>query len=376
MEQLAQDKPTIRRVGRNETPIWGMTSAERVRRLAAASGLAVDDTHSDTPVLLINLAFAFDPLWLRHIAANPGKVVTVGGQPVLAHVTDPSLVDSIATSMLDGAPPPRLAGHEVIAYETGGRIYNEALRKLETPFIQRLEPANVPAIERASYFGAYKGVTDLLTKYLWPEWALVLTRICARAGITPNMVTAVGIILCVLATFAFADGRYWLGMGMGLVFMVLDTVDGKLARCTITSSKLGDVLDHGVDLIHPPFWWYAWGVGLSAWGLALTSQAFWIVMALIMFGYVVQRLIEGIFIQRYGMHIHVWEKLDSDFRLITARRNPNMVILFASMLFARPDLGLIAVAGWTILSLLFHAARLVQAEGRRQRRQTITSWLQ
>jgi len=375
MEQLAQDKPTVRRVGRNETPIWGMTSAERVRRLAAASGMAVDDACSGTPVLLINLAFAFDPLWLHHIAANPGKVVTFGGRAVLAHVTDPALVDPVVASM-NGKVLPALPGHEIIAFETGGRIYNEALRKLETPFIQQLEPANVPAIERASYFGAYKGVTDLLTKYLWPEWALVLTRIAARLRITPNMVTVVGVILCILATFAFADGRYWLGMAMGLVFMVLDTVDGKLARCTITSSRLGDVLDHGVDLIHPPFWWYAWGVGLSAWGLALSPQTFWTVMALIMFGYVVQRLIEGIFIQRYGMHIHVWEKLDSDFRLITARRNPNMVILFASMLFARPDLGLIAVAIWTILSLIFHAVRLVQAEGRQRGGQTITSWLQ
>ncbi len=39
-----------------------------------------------------------------------------------------------------------------------------------------LTPAAVPAIERASYVGAYKGVTDLLTKYLWPEWALAITR--------------------------------------------------------------------------------------------------------------------------------------------------------------------------------------------------------
>ena len=47
-------------------------------------------------------------------------------------------------------------------------------------------------------------------------------------------------------------------MAAGLVFMVLDTVDGKLARCTITSSGWGNVFDHGVDLIHPPFWWWAW----------------------------------------------------------------------------------------------------------------------
>ena len=39
----------------------------------------------------------------------------------------------------------------------------------------------------------------------------------------------------------------------------LDTVDGKLARVTLTSSPFGNVLDHSLDLIHPPFWYWAWG---------------------------------------------------------------------------------------------------------------------
>ena len=73
------------------------------------------------------------------------------------------------------------------------------------------------------------------------------------------------------------------------------------------------------------------------------------------------------------MDIHVWQKFDSQFRLITARRNPNMVILFVATLAGRPDLGLIALAWWTVISLVVHAVRLVQAyaqqrAGRIQRR--------
>ena len=45
-----------------------------------------------------------------------------------------------------------------------------------------------------------------------------------------------------------------------------------------------------------------------------------------------------------GMHIHVWRPIDSKFRLITARRNPNMVILVGALLFGRPDVGLELVA--------------------------------
>jgi hypothetical protein len=86
-------------------------------------------------------------------------------------------------------------------------------------------------------------------------------------------------------------------------------------------------------------------------------------------------VIEGIFMRRYGMHIHVWRPVDSKFRLITARRNPNMVILLVSLIFRRPDIGLELVALWTMISLIFHAVRLAQANARADRGATLASWL-
>ena len=100
-----------------------------------------------------------------------------------------------------------------------------------------------------------------------------------------------------------------------------------------------------------------------------------LIVAAIVVGYVVQRVIEGVFMRRYGMHIHVWEKVDSHFRLVTARRNPNMVILLVSIIFNRPDMGLELVALWTVVSLIFHAVRLAQANARADRGATLTSWL-
>jgi len=354
--------PTVRPVGTNPTLIWGMTSTERMRRIAEAQKLTFD-APGDGPVLLVAASHVFEPAWLAFMAARPGEVLTLAGEKIMAHASGGG-----CDAFPDGLTEVRAEDHRV--------FYNVSLRKREEPVLEKLEPGSVRSIERKTYFGAYKGVTDLLTKYLWPEWALVLTRICARIGMTPNMVTTIGAIMCVLATWLFWEGDYWWGMAAGLVFMVLDTVDGKLARCTITSSYWGNIFDHGLDLVHPPFWWAAWGVGLVHWGMALSDEAFAAAMAAIVGGYVVQRLIEGIFLRRYGgMHIHVWEKIDSDFRLITARRNPNMVILFVATLFQRPDIGLIAVAWWTVLSCIFHAVRLVQAMARQRRGETIGSWL-
>jgi hypothetical protein len=75
------------------------------------------------------------------------------------------------------------------------------------------------------------------------------------------------------------------------------------------------------------------------------------------------------------MHIHVWQRFDSKFRLVTARRNPNMVILFASLLILRPDWGIIGVAAWTAISLVVHLVRLLQAMAMKARGVPIVSWL-
>jgi phosphatidylglycerophosphate synthase len=355
-------------VGANSTLLWGMTAQERLHRIARAQKL---DVRPDGDVL-VNLAFAFDPSWLKLAAAKPGLVVTRGGVPVLAHIEGDG--EEIARAMAAQSPLNGRAG-EVLAWEDAGDLKNEELRKKERPFMDRLAPETVRGLERASYFGAYKGVTDLLTKYLWPEWALVLTRWAARIGMTPNQVSLIGVLLCLLATWLFYEGHYWPGLAAGLAFMVLDTVDGKLARCTINSSRIGGAIDHGIDLVHPPFWWWAWGVGLHAYGRPLEEDVFWSTLAVIVGGYVVQRLIEGAFILRFGMHIHVWRRFDSRFRLVTARRNPNMVILFAALVAGRPDWGLVAVAAWTLASLAVHLIQLAQAIAARAAGRPVVSWL-
>ncbi|WP_370306993.1 CDP-alcohol phosphatidyltransferase family protein [Sphingobium abikonense] len=349
----------VRLIGENATPIWGMPNAERNRRMAesaAKNGRQLASGHE----LLFNLTYAFDPLLLTLVLETPGTMFTWGGAPIVGQV-------------VQGADP--LTAAHVIDLSDGRRLYNRQLRKLEQPMVRELTPATRRGIERRSYFGAYKGVTDLLTKYLWPELALVLTRIAAQLRMTPNMVSVIGVSLCLLATFLFAKGLYWTGFLSGFIFMVLDTVDGKLARCTITSSKWGNVIDHGVDLVHPPFWWYFWGTGLAYWGLQLPGATFAFVMTAVVAGYVLQRVIEGLFLKDFKMDIHVWRRFDSQFRLITARRNPNMVILFVALLFGRPDIGLVALAWWTVISLIVHAIRLAQAYAVARSGRPIISWM-
>jgi len=364
------DAPIFVPLGENPARVFALDARTRACRLAEKAGLECrEQPERDRAALLANLDYAWDPVWLKVLRDKPGSVLRLSGQPALAHIEkDP---DGAAEAILAGKVP---VGLETIDAETAEVGYDE-LRKKERPFVLPLSEANAERVERAAYDASYKGVTDALTLYLWRKPAFYLTRWAAEAGLSPNVVTAIGAVLMVLAFWLFWIGDYWLGILSGFVFMVLDTVDGKLARCTGTSSKWGEAFDHGIDLVHPPFWWWAWAHGLVPYGRPLEPVYETMLLALIVIGYIGQRIIEGLFIYYFKMHIHVWRPVDSWFRLITARRNPNMVLLVGALLFARPDVGFELVALWTLLSLIFHTIRLAQAKARIYQGRPVVSWL-
>jgi phosphatidylglycerophosphate synthase len=350
-----------------------MDARERTCRLATNAGFeCADGVLHGRAALLASMRYAWDPAWLRAMRARPGTILTLDSEPVMVHVAADANPAAAAAGLEDHQV---VEGYALLPAETAELSYAE-LRKRDRPFVMRLDPSDTEPVERAAYDASYKGVTDALTLYLWRKPAFYLTRWAARAGLAPNVVTLVGAILCVLAAVLFWKGEYWWGVLSGFSFMVLDTVDGKLARVTGASSKWGEVFDHGIDLVHPPFWYWAWEHGLAAYGRPLEPVFATMVLWSIVGGYVAQRIIEGIFIKRLGMEIHVWRKIDSKFRLITARRNPNMVILVASLLFRSPDIGLELVAWWTLASLIFHAVRLAQANELAGRGEKLISWLE
>ena len=254
--------------------------------------------------------------------------------------------------------------------------YWSQLRKREVPYAMRATPERVRAIEWRIYLGTYKGVTDLVTKYLWPVPAYWATKFCARLRLHPNVVTLCSLGFVVLAYFLFESGYFASGLAAAWTMTLLDTIDGKLARVTMTSSRFGHVLDHGIDLIHPPFWYVAWWLGLnSTVQVGIPHFILDWALGLVLGGYLLLRIMEGWFNWRFGMHIHVWRRFDSRFRLIVSRRNPNLILLTAAMLFSRPDLGLLAVALWTTVSVLVHLVQSAQAASTVRGGQPLHSWL-
>ena len=93
---------TVETIGNNPTLLWGMTITERIGRIARAAGFGTGGNTSDGPVLLTNAAFAFDPAWLKHLAAMPGAMLTLGGVPAIAHARTAAEAQAVRGAMLGG----------------------------------------------------------------------------------------------------------------------------------------------------------------------------------------------------------------------------------------------------------------------------------
>jgi phosphatidylglycerophosphate synthase len=368
MQNQTDNYQTIDFVAESNTLIWGLTPRQRIERsLSRRTTRKIPESGH----LLFRADHVLEEGLIDALAERPETVlVDKAGKPIAVHARTPIDLDAVkdALGLGDaGRLPDRLARLEPTKL---GAAYNKQLRRRGAPYVFDTRATEAKEIERRMYRAAYKGVTDLVTKYVWPEPALWATRLCARRGWSPNLVTLVSLGFVCLATFLFFVGEFALGLVAAWAMCFLDTVDGKLARVTLTASRMGDVFDHGIDLVHPPFWYWAWFAGLGG-AVAVPDWSLWVIVI----GYVLGRLQEGLFLFLFGLEIHVWRKLDSWFRLVTARRNPNLLILTVATLVGEPALGFVVVAWWTILSFAFHCARIAQALVESHQGSRPASWL-
>lgn len=344
--------------------LWDLSARERLQRMlnkygvTDISGEESDPVSVDDTVLLLRGDFLYDQRIIKNLVGTAGIVLETGQEkerrPVAAHVTA-QLADQMQAILTQGTVTDYPEDLKRETPETLVSSYLMELRKFDTPYLLPIRSDNRKKLEKRLFDGSYKGVTDLVTKWVWPTPARWAVGLCTRYGIVPNQVTTLSLVLSILAVFLFYTGFYGTGLILAWFMTYLDTVDGKLARVTINYSPLGNIYDHAIDLVFPPIWYIVWGLSLqSVPGISL-QFALWMVLV----GYTAGRLVEVIFKQGLeSSGIFCWKPIDSCFRLITGRRNPNLILLTFSLFLGRPDIGFLAVCLWTVLSSIFLIARL------------------
>lgn len=209
-------------------------------------------------------------------------------------------------------------------------------------------------VERFLFWSNYKGSTDFFTKYVYPPLVWVMVRPLARAHIHPNWVTIVSIVLTFAAVPLFAGGHFLAGFLCAYGMSVLDSVDGKLARLTFTDSKIGNVLDHGLDIVHPPFWYCAWAYGLTngdVWSPVFLASL--LMLAL----YVIDRLILKIYPTRFGRGLHTHAPMDGFVRTFISRRNINLPLFTVGYAVGLGSQTIYAIVLWQAATCVYHGLR-------------------
>ncbi|GJL49933.1 MAG: hypothetical protein NPIRA01_11600 [Nitrospirales bacterium] len=317
---------------------------------------------ANSSVLILRGDFLYDDRIIKRLAKEEQTILQVSIKQTLipvAAVVPTQFARQAEMLLMEQTSAREIPDVQTVELQDWASGFQEQLRKFDPPYVLPITSDRQQDFEEHLYSGSYKGVTDLITKWAWPIPAKWAARLCVKAGIAPNAVTTLSLLLTIIAGICFIKGQFGIGLLAGWLMTFLDTVDGKLARVTVTSSKLGHVLDHGLDIIHPPLWYIAWGLGLAA----FTPPTAWLtlhtIFGIILLGYIVGRLCEGLFQLCLGQFgLFCWRPLDSFNRLITARRNPNLILLTGSLCIGRPDLGLLAVTAWTVLSTVILLLRL------------------
>lgn len=372
-----QERRCARIVGTCDVRLWQLSSLERLRRQLASQGIddvahAAQGLPTTGTVLLLRADFLFELRTLNDLGTRCPVLLQHGGIGVAAHV--PAAAAPAMLAHLEDGRSPVPAGVECESAATLSGAYNRSLRKSQPPVVLPVRPTNQAALERHLFDGAYKGITDAVTKFAWPAPARLVVRACTLAGITPNMVTSTSLVLVFATMYLFLHGYFALGLLLAWIMTFLDTVDGKLARVTVRATRIGHALDKGIDLISPPIWYILWGLGLGAAGPGDDALTF--TFACILGGYIGGRLVEGCFDWFLDdMAVYTWQRLDAFVRLIIARRNPNLVLLTVALLLGQPTAGVYAVAAWTMLSTGYLLVRLVQASVAKMQHGPLVSWL-
>jgi hypothetical protein len=365
--------------------LWGLSSKQRLQRQLKEIGKEssgqfsdirwlekAEDVPDDGKVLLLNGTFLFENRTLKGVLAHFNSILQHMDTTVAAAFIDAGQLQNVLSCMEE--PAQNLPHGLQIVQTSDMEAFDENLRRSNKPLLEPVSKERKSTLENRLYGNAYRGVTDLVTKFVWPKPAKRVVHLCANLHISPNMVTSLGLLLVIAACYLFLHGYYGWGLLAGWIMTFLDTVDGKLARVTIQSSKFGHLFDHAIDLFHPPFWYIFWGMSLVNFQAILgqgLEQMYWIIVI----AYIAGRVVEGLFPLLGDCSIFTWRPFDAWFRLITARRNPCMILLTLSFLTGMPEWGFVAVTFWSALTSVILVLRLLQASMVRLTRGPLVSWL-
>lgn len=208
--------------------------------------------------------------------------------------------------------------------------YDSDLRQPISPFflIVNME-TNVRVLENLMYEKTFKGAMDFIASYIYKIPVREMVRLLAPTRVTPNTITVLSILCSILALPFFAIGMLGIGTLLGFLFIVFDSLDGKLARLTVNLTPAAGHWDRKTSTPAVALWSIAWGWHFSG-GQLYTIPFF---VGLLIFGLtLVDKWTRMTFRTLTHRSILDFSPLDRVFHLFAAKRTTNLFILSVGLM--------------------------------------------
>lgn len=385
--------------------LWGMTLVERQLREAARLGVEMAlvrvsaQTEEAAQLLRPDYAALFDlePIFVR--AADPAAVrqaLAELEQPVLFLQGDVVYDDRVLTHLIESGPDSAVRGSqaeavylsvEALRAEDGPDsseaqaagsstepglpgeasvrtaslvdlgAYVPALRLTMPPFMVRIsDPEQLAEVDRLMYRRTFKGVIDAVALYGYYHLVRWVTRQLSRTTFTPDLFTVLSILAIWGAIPCFATGHLIGGIALAWVGVLLDSVDGKLARLTLHLSDTMGSIEHITAMPGLGLWFVALGWHLTDGSLLTPTPAALTCWAMVIC-FLFDKLVSGSFRAITGRELFDYRPIDAAFHLVAARRNIHLLILTVGVVIGAIGPAFAAVTGWMAATLLFHLLR-------------------
>lgn len=252
-------------------------------RGASAALVGRDNDFADT---LVAKGLVLSASSASHTVTGPNRVFT--GALFLSKKQRPELEKAVTQAISSKATGHALDLALVALVRANIRV--DAVELLEAPFVRSSDPEKKEkttkqiqklSIPRLRLKMANRANDGFFSVYVLRRFSKLLTWVAIKIGATPNQVTIASFAIGLYAAFLFAQGDFWsilLGAILLQVSIIVDCVDGELARYTRKFSELGAWLDAITDRVKE----YAVFLGLAYGAYVQNGQNLWLLAALLM----------------------------------------------------------------------------------------------
>ena len=297
--------------------------------------------------------------WLTSQTTDVRLSLSAGEQPETAAYLRAKSLD---------APSAETAHIEVVA-AASLPAYWEAMHG-EVPFHLRRIATDLDAEEgwRILLDHIQRRTQELPARYFDPFFENLLVRRLAPTAITANQVTLATTVLGFLVAALYFTGWLRIGVLLAILVEVLDGVDGKLARITWTTSKVGE-LEHILDFFFENSWWLALGRFLSASGSSFAWPAAFLMVTFDLADNIVYSIADV----GWGRSVDNATPFLSAFRLVAGRRNIYTWMFLPGFFLGAPAISFYLAVVWAGVTAAIHATWCITEALRATRTQTVRS---